>query len=102
MLIAMIEGRDQQDYNYYSEDYYDEAEVNITEQNVVDSLNLDILENMDPLEAITANMDNLPLFSDDDYDMEDYHSSNYAKPNIRGDTSFSTMRDVSKVQSSNH
>ena len=96
-IPAIMEGSEQQDYNYYNEDYYDE--VNMTEPNFVDMLGNKETESQ-PLEAITANRDNLPLFSDGDYDMEDYDSFNYANPHIRGDTSFSTMRNVSKLRSS--
>ena len=99
MIPAIMEGSEQQDYNYYNEDYYDEG--NMTEPNFVDMLGNKETESQ-PLEAITANRDNLPLFSDGDYDMEDYDSFNYANPHIRGDTSFSTMRNVSKLRSTTH
>ena len=95
MIPAIMEGSEQQDYNYFNEDYYDE--VNMTEPNV-DILGKKETESQ-PLEAIATNRDNLPLFSDGDYDMEDYDSFNYANPHIRGDTSFSTMRNVSKLRS---
>ena len=98
MMPVIMEGSEQQDYNYYNEDYYDEAEVNMTEPNLVDILGNKETESQ-PLEAIATNRDNLPLFSDGDYDMEDYDSFNYANPHIRGDTSFSTMRNVSKIHS---
>ena len=95
MIPVIMEGSEQQDYNYFNEDYYDE--VNMTE------LNVDILGNKEtesqPLEAIATNRDNLPLFSDGDYEIEDYNDFNYANPHIRGDTSFSTMRNVSKLRS---
>ena len=99
MMPVIMEGSEQQDYNYYNEDYYDEG--NMTEPNFVDMLGNKETESQ-PLEAITANRDNLPLFSDGDYDMEDYDSFNYANPHIRGDTSFSTMRNVSKLRSTTH
>ena len=94
MMPVIMEGSEQQDYNYYNEDYYDEG--NMTEPNFVDMLGNKETESQ-PLEAITANRDNLPLFSDGDYDLGDYDSFNYANPNIGGDTSFSTMRNVSKI-----
>ena len=98
VMPAILEGSEQQDYDYYNEDYYDEAEVNMTEPNFVEILGNKETETK-PLEAIATNRDNLPLFSDGDYNMEDYDSFNYANPHIRGDTSFSTMRNVSKLRS---
>ena len=32
-----------------------------------------------------------------DYDLNDYDSSRYVKPHLRGDTTYPTIRDVSKL-----
>ena len=32
-----------------------------------------------------------------DYDLNDYDSSQYVKPHLRGDTTYPTIRDVSKL-----
>ena len=32
-----------------------------------------------------------------DYDLDDYDSSQYVKPHLRGDTTYPTIRDVSKL-----
>ena len=50
-----------------------------------------------PVENPLIEEDTLTFSDDYDYDLNDYDASRYVMPHIRGDTSYPTIRDVSKM-----
>ena len=76
------------DYMYYSDEV------------PVESGPIDDIDNLPLFTDEGEAVDNLTLSSNDDYydyDLNDYDTSGYVKPHLRGDTIFPSIRDVSKL-----
>ena len=55
-----------------------------------------VCSDQEPEDYVYINEDNLPLFAAEDYEPDEYDYYGIVDPQIRGNTNFPSIRDVSK------
>ena len=55
-----------------------------------------VCSDQEPEDYVYINEDNLPLFAEEDYEPDEYDYYGIVDPQIRGNTNFPSIRDVSK------
>ena len=56
-----------------------------------------VCSDQEPEDYVYINEDNLPLFAEEDYEPDEYDYYGIVDPQIRGNTNFPSIRDVSKT-----